>query len=128
MNQVAPYPQREAVVPIGIGLILCFITCGIYYFVWQYKQMQVLNSFLGRHEFSFWVWFFLSLITFGLFGIYYEYKMAKGINDVQQMLGQRVNHDLALISVFLYVVGVGVGSVAIQQMDINNFFDDNPDL
>jgi hypothetical protein len=128
VSQISPYPERDAIVPIGIGLLLCLVTCGIYYLVWQYKQMQILNAFLGRNEFSFFLWVVLTILTFGLFGIYYEYKMAKGINDVQQMLGQRVNHDLALISVFLFVVGVGVGSVAIQQTDINNFYGDNPDF
>ncbi len=128
MNQVTPYPQRDAVVPVGIGLILSLITCGIYYLFWQYKQMQVLNSFLQRNEFDFMTWLLLSIITCGLFAIYYEYKMAKGINTVQHMIGQRVNEDLALLSVILAVLGVGIASVAIQQMDINNFYGDNPDL
>ena len=128
MNEITPYPQRDAVVPIGTGLILCLITCGIYYLIWQYKQMQVLNSFLQRNEFDFMTWLLLSIITCGLFAIYYEYKMAKAINDVQHALGQRVNQDLALLSVVLAVLGVGIASVAIQQMDINNFYGDNPDL
>ena len=128
MNQVTPYPQRDAVVGIGTGLILCLITCGIYYLVWQYKQMRTLNLWLQRDEFDFLTWILLSILTCGLFAIYYEYKMAKGINDVQEMIGQRVNQDLALLSVLLAVFGVGIASVAIQQMDINNFYGENPDL
>ena len=54
--------------------------------------------------------------------------MAKGINDVQEKLGLRVNEDLALLSVLLAVFGVGIASVAIQQADINNFYGENPDL
>ena len=128
MNQVTPYPQRDAVVAVGIGLILSLITCGIYYLFWQYKQMKVLNAWLQRDEFDFLTWLLLSLITCGIFAIYYEYKMAKGINTVQHMIGQRVNEDLALLSVILAVLGVGIASVAIQQMDINNFYGENPDF
>ena len=128
MNQVTPYPERDAVVHIGIGIILCILTCGIYYLVWQYKQMATLNAWLGRNEFDFMTWLLLSIITCGIFAIYYEYKMAKGINDVQHSLGQRVNQDLALLSVLLAVFGVGIASVAIQQLDINKFYGEVPDL
>ena len=126
MNQVTPYPARDGVVGVGTGIILCILTCGIYYLVWQYKQMQVLNSFLQTNEYDFFTWLLLSIITCGIFAFYYEYKMAKGINDVQEKLGLRVNEDLALLSVLLAVFGVGIASVAIQQADINNFFGDNP--
>ena len=128
MNQITPYPERDAVVQIGIGIILCILTCGIYYLVWQYKQMATLNAWLGRNEFDFMTWLLLSIVTCGIFAIYYEYKMAKGINDVQHNIGQRVNQDLALLSVLLAVFGVGIASVAIQQLDINKFYGEVPDL
>jgi len=128
VNQVTPYPARDAVVGVGTGIILCILTCGIYYFVWQYKQMQVLNAWLQTNEYDFFTWLLLTIITCGIFAIYYEYKMAKGINEVQERIGLRVNEDLALLSVLLAVFGIGIASVAIQQADINNFYGDNPDL
>lgn len=128
MSPPTPYPAREAVVGVGTGILLTLITCGIYYFFWQYRQMQALNGWLERDEFDFFTWLLLSILTCGIFAVYYEYKMAKGINDVQEKIGQRVNGDLALLSVLLAVFGVGIASVAIQQMDINRFYGDNPDF
>jgi len=115
-------------VGVATGFLLTLITCGIYYFFWQYKQMRALNGWLGREEFDFLVWLLLSLVTCGIFAVYYEYKMALGINDVQEKIGQRVNGDLGMLSVLLAIFGFGIASVAIQQMEINRFYGDNPDF
>lgn len=87
MQNQYPYPESDAVRSIVVGILLTLITCGIYMFYWQYKQMATLNAWLGRDEFSFGAWFFLSFCTFGIYAIYYEYKMANGINEV------RANND-----------------------------------
>ena len=128
MQDSTPYPRQEAVVSIGVGIILTIITCGLYGLFWQYKQMQVLNAWLGRKEYDFWIWLILSIVTCGLFALYYEYTMAKGINEVQENNGLRVNNDLALLCVFLAFVGVGVASLAIQQGEINRFYGENRDI
>ena len=73
MSQRLPYPRQEAVVGIGIGIILSIVTCGIYGLFWQYKQIEVLNAWLGRKEYDFWTWLLLSIITCGIFSLYYEY-------------------------------------------------------
>ena len=123
-----PYPFDEAVTPIGIAVILTIVTCGIYGLFWQYKQMEVLNAWLGREEYNFWTYILLSILTCGIFAVYYEYKMAKGINEVQHRNGFMVNNDLALICLVLAVLGLGIVSLAIQQADINNFYGDNRDF
>lgn len=123
-----PYPEDDAVVGIGLGILITILTCGIYGLFWQYKQMKVLNAWLGREEYDFILWLFLSVITCGIYAIYYEYKMAKGINEVQARHGLLVNQDLALICILLSVVGIGVASIAIQQADINKFYGASEDL
>ena len=128
MDQGSPYPKQQAIVPIGIGIVLTIITCGIYGLFWQYKQINVLNAWLGRSEFDFVTWLVLSIVTCGIFAVYYEYKMAKGINEVQEHNGLRVHDELALICLLLTVFGFGLVSIAIQQADINNFYGENPDL
>ncbi len=128
MSERSPYPEHEAVVGIAVGILLTIVTCGIYGLFWQYKQMQVLNAWLGRRDFSFVNWLLLSIITCGIFALYYEYKMAKGINEIQENEGFRVNQDLAVICVVLAVVGFGMASLAIQQYDINRFYGETGDL
>ena len=123
-----PYPPSEGVKSIGVGIILTILTCGIYGLFWQYKQMDTLNSWLQRDDFSFGLWLLLSIVTCGIFAIYYEYKMAKGINEVQEMYKFRLASDLALICLVLSLFGLGIVSLAIQQGEINRFYGNTMDL
>ncbi|MBK8980397.1 MAG: DUF4234 domain-containing protein [Planctomycetes bacterium] len=123
-----PYPRRDAVVGIGVGIILSLVTCGIYALWWQYKQMQVLNAWLGSERFSFVTWILLSILTCGIFAVYYEYKMATAINDIQHEQGMRVQSDLPLLCVLLAVFGLGIASIAVQQSAINRFYGDDVDM
>ena len=97
MHTRDPWPRSEAVRSIAVGIILTFLTCGIYGLYWQYKQMETLNAWLGQNRYDFWLWLLLTVLTCGLFGIYYEYKMAQGINDVQHERGWRVQSATAVV-------------------------------
>ena len=119
-----PYPEFEGRRDIVAGVLLTLITCSIYGLYWQYKQMATLNAWLGRHEYSFWSWFFLCIITCGIYGIYYEYTMATGINTVQINNGLVHDSNLPIICVLLAIFGVGIASLAIQQHQINRLYDE----
>jgi hypothetical protein len=108
---------------IGLYIVLSIFTCGLFALYWQYRQMCTLNAWLGRQEYSFIMWFLLSIITCGIYGIYYEYKMSKGINEIQERNSLHVNNDLAVLSILLTIFGLGLVSIAIQQADINKFYD-----
>ena len=84
--------------------------------------MDTLNAWLKRDEFSFWLWFFLTIVTCGLFALYYEYKMAMGINEVQAENGLLVDQNLPILCVLLALFGVGIASLAIQQYHINKLY------
>ncbi len=128
MSNNPPYPAQEGVIPIGVAIILTIVTCGLYGLWWQYKQIEILNAWLGREEYNFWTYLLLSIITCGLFAVYYEYKMAQGINEIQHRGVGRVNENLALICLLLSICALGIVSPAIQQADINAFYGDNPDF
>jgi hypothetical protein len=128
MRNGYPHPASDGVRGIAVGILLSIITCGIYGLYWQSKQMATLNAWLNRQDFSFWLWFFLTIITCGIFAIYYEYKMAKGINEIQDNQNFRVNGDLALICILLSLFGLGLASIAIQQNEINRFYQETSDI
>ena len=128
MEKEHPYPAQDGVQGIGMAILLTLVTCGIYGLFWQYKQIKTLNAWLRKEEFSFPTWFFLTILTCGLFSVYYEYKMAGGINEIQANNELKVKSDLAVISLLLAVIGLGIVSMAIQQAEINGFYGDNPDL
>lgn len=128
MKDQYPQPRSEGVMSIAVSLILTLVTCGLFGLYWQYKQMQTLNRWLEREEFSFVTWLLLTIITCGLFAIYYEYKMAKGINEVQYDYEFIVNDDVALLCVLLTAIGLGFVSLAIQQGEINKFYNETGDI
>jgi len=117
-----PISESEAVVGIGFGIILSLISCGFYLFFWQSHQFKVLNAWLGRQEFSFLAWFFLGMITCGIYMIYYEYKMANAILEIQRKLGRSENSQLPILCLVLSVFGFSIVSMAIQQEEINNLY------
>ncbi len=123
-----PYPRAGGTRSIALGIIFSLLTCGIYSLYWQYKQMVTLNGWLGRADYRFGLWLLLCIITCGIFALYYEYKMAKGINEVQANTGLQVNSDLAVICVLLAFFGIGIASLAIQQSEINNFYNAHEDI
>lgn len=123
-----PYPRVDGVRSIALGIIFSILTCGFYSLYWQYKQMETLNGWLGRTDYRFWLWLFLSILTCGIFAFYYEYKMAIGINEIQDDNGWTVNHSLAVICVLLAIFGIGIASMAIQQSEINKFYNAREDV
>ncbi len=123
-----PYPMADGVRSIALGIIFSLLTCGIYSLYWQYKQMVTLNAWLGRNDYRFWLWLFLSILTCGIFSFYYEYKMAVGINEIQTNSGLLVSSYLAVTCVLLAIFGVGIASLAIQQWEINKFYNAHDDV
>ena len=116
-----PLPEWEGSVRIGIAILLSIITCGIYLLFWQHKQMKVLNSWLSRREYSFGMWFLLSIMTCGIYAVYNEYKMGRGIVEIQEQNNLMVN-NVSTICLFLTLIGLSIVSMAIQQSEINKFY------
>jgi hypothetical protein len=104
---------------IVVDIILTIITCGIYLFFWQARQIRTLNFLLREQRFSFVLWFFVSILTCFIFNIYYEYIMAKAIVELQKRDGVQQSNDLPVLSLLLSVFGLHVVADAIQQYEIN---------
>ena len=117
-----PISRDAAFVGIGMGIVLTILTCGFYMLFWQARQFRVLNAWLGRKEYHFWSWYFLGLFTCGVYIVYHEYKMANGICEIQHKKGWPENPQLALICLLLSAFGLSVASMAIQQEEINKFY------
>ncbi|MHB8111102.1 MAG: DUF4234 domain-containing protein [Syntrophorhabdaceae bacterium] len=107
---------------IALDIVLTFITCGIYYFFWQARQIRAINHLLGQEKYNFWLWFLLTLVTCGLFNIYYEYYMAQGLIEAQEKHGRPKSKELPVLSLLLTIFGLSFVADAIQQNEINKFF------
>ncbi|MDD3846303.1 MAG: zinc-ribbon domain-containing protein [Syntrophorhabdaceae bacterium] len=107
---------------IALDIILSVITCGIYWFFWQARQMRAINYLLGQQRYNFWLWFLLTIVTCSLFNIYYEYYMAQGIVEAQDKRGFPQSRDLPVLSLILAIIGLNIVTDAIQQNAINKIF------
>ncbi|HEV7734030.1 MAG TPA: DUF4234 domain-containing protein [Candidatus Binatia bacterium] len=118
-----PIAREDAASSIPTDIILSIVTCGIYNLFWQARQFRALNAFIGKEEFRFWSWFFLTLITCGIYHVYTQYRMGLVITEVNTRVGRPPNENLALISLLLSVFGLVLVADAIQQSEINGWFD-----
>lgn len=107
---------------IALDIILSIITCGIYWFFWQARQMRALNHLLQEKKYNFLLWFVLTIITCFLFHIYYEYYMAQGVVEAQKKYGKALSNDLPVLSIILAILGLHIITDAIQQNEINKLF------
>ena len=118
-----PIEPERAVSSIPRDIILTLLTCGIYNLFWQARQFRTLNAFLGREQFRFWTWLLLSLVTCGLYHIYNEFLMGKSIVAVQRSIGRPPTANLPLICLLVSFSGLTIVADAIQQSEINDFFE-----
>jgi hypothetical protein len=66
---------------ILFDVLLTLITFGLWNIWVQVRQILDVNEILGRDEFSLSRAFFFSLISFGLYFCYHEYKMTKVLQE-----------------------------------------------
>ena len=125
MQRMSPHPisPEQAISNVAIDVLLSIVTCGIYNLFWQARQFRVLNAFLGREQFRFWTWLLLTLVTCGIYHIYNEYLMGRSITTIQRRIGKPPADNLSLISLLLSIFGLTVVADAIQQSEINGFFE-----
>lgn len=103
-------------------LILGFVTCGLYYFYWNYKIAEVINSIMERDQVS---------IAAAVIGpcclpanVYFFYEAGRCLEDVGRMTNTPGLKDegmmLAIISFFIPMV-----SAMILQSHINRLYAQN---
>lgn len=99
-------------------ILLTLVTCGIYYFFIQNRQIKALNHMLNRPKYSFGTWLLFSILTCGIYHVYHEYIMAQDINIVS---GHKLSH-LPVISLILTIMALPIIADAIMQSEINKHF------
>jgi hypothetical protein len=112
--------QHLKTVNIVPTITLTVLTLGLYYFVWQYRQLKQINILLESDEHSFFKWFFLSLITLGLYHIYHEYVASQQILEIQKKYSLNQSPEqFALFCLLLSIFGMVVVPDIVHQEEIN---------
>lgn len=115
--------EREYMLNIPLYLVLSVLTCFLFDLYWNYRQMQTCNRLLGREEFHYWIWLFLCIITLGLYHFYYQYQMGRAIVEIQRRRRLQVTEGLPVLSVAATLIGFGVVTDCIHQLEINRIVD-----
>ncbi len=106
---------------IALDIVLTIITCFLYNFYVQYKQMEAVNDMIKENKYSFITWFLFCMITCGLYHIYHEYRKS---SDVARVL-KKDEGSAGLTAVILTFFGLGIICDAIQQSEINSYYGNN---
>lgn len=111
--------QENKIINIPLYLILSLLTCGLWYFYWLYKQMEILEELDREASYSFLFFAVLSIVTCGLYTIYYYYKVSSAIIRLQNERGHFVEQNLPVISIILVVCGLAFVATSIHQSKLN---------
>ena len=84
--------------------------------------MNTCNELLGREEFNPIVVFLLSLVTCGLYFVYYQYCMGKVIVEIELARSLHPYDNLPIVSLLFSLFGLSIVVDGIHQHELNKFY------
>lgn len=106
---------------IVLDIVFTILTCGLYNFWVQYKQIETINHMIRQNKYSFLSWLLLCLVTCGLYHIYHEFRKTE---DICHVVGKDPGSE-TLITIVLTVLGMHIVADALQQVMLNKYFGNN---
>ena len=106
---------------VALDLVLTILLCGLWNMVVQYEQINTLNAMYREEKYSFWKMYLFTILTCGLYLIYYEYK--KATDFVHFTKPGEEDGSEGLIAVVLTIFGLNFIYDAILQSKINEQID-----
>ena len=83
----------------------------------QYRQIRDFNTYLGEKKYSFIFWLFFTIITFGIYHIYHEYKLTRDMYEVITDTGS--SFEVGLIAGIISATGAWIFVDLYQQTMLN---------
>ncbi len=104
-------------------VILSILTCGIYLFVWMADMQNDMVALDGdRTNPTGGTVVLLTIVTCGLYGIYWSYQIARRIDQYSYYDNAGHASDTAVVSLFLWIFGLPVVAMAINQSHLNDCY------
>jgi hypothetical protein len=103
-------------------LLFIIITGGLWNIWMQYRQIRDFNNLINQDKYSFIKWAILTLITFGLYHVYHEYKLTKDIcltNNIPE------KETIAIVAALISITGLWIFVDLYQQEQINQIIQEN---
>ena len=88
-------------------LLLMFVTCGIYGIIWMLAVIDDVNKGLGREEFNALKEIGLSIVTCGVWGIWFQWRLSEAVVEVQKSWGVQPKMDAPILFATNFVMGLG---------------------
>jgi hypothetical protein len=102
---------------VALDLVLTILLCGLWNAVVQMSHCKTLNYLLKEEKYSFWKMYLFSILTCGIYFIYYEYQKA---NDFMKLTKSNDSSD-PVLAVVLSLFGLNFVYDAILQTKINDY-------
>ena len=95
--------------------VLTLVTCGVYYFYWQYVTTEELKNTTGRQELNPVTDLLLTLVCCGFWSIYVQYRNARVVHETLQARGQP-HEDKSTMILVLHALSVLNGMTGLFAM------------
>jgi len=124
MNETGAHLERR---DPGIVLVLSLFTCGFYLVYWYYRVYEEMEQLSGETPtgLNFWLDLLLYVFTCSLYGIWVDYEISLGLNELQRRWGVQDATDSTMLAVGLdvaaYLTGMFTNYVtsAVHQDQLN---------
>lgn len=108
--------KKQSIIEI---ILLTMVTCGIYYWVWQYRVTNETNDYLDDREAAGGgIVVLLDILTCGIYNIYWWYNISKKQITMQKKAGVAIT-DNTVMYILLTIFSVGIASMCIFQSEVN---------
>ena len=102
---------------IGVSILLCILTCGIYAIYWFVKLTDEINYVTGNTDTSGGTAFLLGLVTCGIYTFFWAYKMGEKIDACDT-----VSRSRGILYLILTFFGLGIIVYALMQDILNKAY------
>ena len=88
--------------------LLTVVTCGVYYFYWQWVTTEELKNATGREDLNPMTDLLLSALCCGFWSLWVQFRNAQVVHEAFQARGQR-HDDKSVFILILYLLSPGNG-------------------
>ena len=99
-------------------IILCFITCGIYWIVWFINLTDDIGYLSEDSELNGAKAFILTILTCGIYGFFWAYNIDKAIQKAQEKRNLPTT-DNSIAFIILQFLGLNIVTCCIAQSEVN---------
>ena len=107
--------------------VLTVVTCGIYYFYWQYVTTEELKGASGREELNPGMDLLITLLCCGIYGIYVQYRNAQIVHETLTARGQQHEDKSTMILILHAAAAIngltGIIAILLLQDEYNKLAD-----